>query len=555
MRLVISFLFASILWGMSSGPAIASWPWANKPLLTIDGEAYTPEDFEHWWQEWRESETQQPEGITPFVEWLLQLREAERMDLASLPEYRHKVEVFLKTRALMALKQEEINTKVSISEEALKAVYERDYAPRHLLGVLEFSSLAEAQAFQSQGGGAPLSQERLQAMADKKSPPVTLRRPQWFRPLNTPPPWRPLLGQAVPRALVGPLPQADKKAILLYLLEVKAADPLDFAEKRETIKEGLRKIEENRLTERLVSGLKTKYRVRIDDEVLQAIDLANPGGNDLHKVVIDSDRSKVTVGYFVEQVRKQSDLSRRPLGDRDSQMRLKQQIANAMISNSLVSWEALDRHYEERPPLQWTYRFYRQNRMVVELERRAVGDLKTSESEVQAYYEGHLEEFRHKEMVRAVVVNGDEGAVRKVWAEAIAGADLEKAAQGGKLTLALASSAAVPTPHLSASARQALATLKEGELSQPFAEDGHFAVIKLVERKPGGVLPLAQAQKMVTDKLMAEKRATRRRQLIDTLKSRSTVTVHEEVWAELVKKIKNYELRIKNDEVNKPSNS
>lgn len=539
MRLVISLLFVSILWLMGSGTAIAGWPWANKPLLTIDGEAYAPEDFEHWWQEWRDSETQQPEGVTPFIEWLLLLREAERMDLASLPEYRHKVEVFLKTRALMALKHEEINTKVSISEEALKAAYERDYAPRHLVGVLELSSLAEAQGFLAQAGGKPLSQERLQALVDKKSPPVTLHRPQWFRPMNTPPPWLPLLTHADPGAVVGPLPQADKKAILLYLLEVKAADPLDFANKRETIQEGLRKIEDNRLTEKLVSRLMTRYRVRIDEEVLKAIDLANPEGNDLHKVVIDSDRSQVTVGYFLDQVRKQSDLSHRPVGDRDSQMRLKQQIAKAMISNSVVSWESLDRHYEEQPPLKWTYRFYRQNRMVAELERRTVADLTTSEAEVQAYYDGHLEEFRHNEMVRAVEAIGDEGAVRKVWAEAIAGAELEKAAQAGKLTLSLQSSAAVPIPHLSSSARQAVATLKPGELSQPFAEDGHFAVIKLVERRAGGVLPLAQIQKLVTEKLLLEKKAKRRRELIDTLKSRSEVTVNEEVWAELVRKIKN----------------
>jgi hypothetical protein len=539
MRLIVSLLAIMISVFGTTGSAPAGWFGAARPLAVIDGQEYTADDYLQWWELWRDSETQQPEGVMPFVEWHLLVREAERMELATLPEFQHKIRVFLAARTLMALKQEEIDAKVVISEQELKSTYERDYVPMRLVGVLEFSDIARARAFYEQFGRQPLTGARLQQMAEATPSPFIRQHPQWLRPHNTPAPWLPLLTKAVAGTLLSPLPLAEKTAILLHVAEVKEGDPVDFAKKRDALRNQLRKRQEEQLTDRLIRDLINKYHVRIDEGVLKAIDLADPGNNDPQKVVIDSDRSTVTVAYFLDQCRKEAEVSRKPRGDGEAQQRLKRQFANAMIANSVVSWEASARHYEERPPLQRIYQFYRQNRLAVELERRAVGEQQVTEAEALAYYQGHQGEFQHPELVRVVVINGEERAVRQVWTEAISGKDLIKAAQGHKVPVTTESSAAVPVQHLSAQAQEAVVGLKPGELSQPYAEQGQYGVVRLEERQAGGVAPFAQVEKAVKEKVVREKRALSKQELIATLKSRSRITVNDEVWAALAAKYKN----------------
>lgn len=445
--LTIPLLFLLIS-AFTPGGGNAAWAEGGKPLAVIDGQMYSAEDYEHWWEHWRDTENQQPESATPFIEWSLLVREAERMELSTVPEFRHKVEVFLKARTLMALKYDEIDTKVSISEDDLKAAYERDYGPRRT------------------GAG----------LAD------------------------------------------------------------DYAQKRETIKRELSKKQEDSLSAALIQALMKKYQVRVDEQVLQEIDLVNPEANDLQQVVVDSDRSQVTVAYLIEQCRKGSDFTHKPPGNLAAQRQIKKQIVNAMIANSLVSWEALERHYEERPPMQWAYQFYRQHRLIVELEKRALGDLQTSASEALAYYQGHQDEFQDREVVQVLVVTGEELAVNKVWTEALIGADLVQAAKENAVQVAREPSAAVPTQELSASIREVLARLRPGDLSQPFLDNGQSTLIKLSERRPGGVASFPQVEEAVKEKIRQGKKALRKRELLETLKLRSTITLHDDVWVALQKK-------------------
>jgi len=473
----------------------------------------------------------------PFVEWSLLVREAERMELFSLPEYKHKIEVFLKARTLMALKHEEIDLKVSVSDAQVQLAYEREYSPRRLVGAMEFESRAEAEKFQAQFSGQAMGLDRLQEIADQKAAPAfVLQQPQWLRPHNTPLQWLPLLSKANPAGMFfGPLPLAQK-TVILYLLEVRGAEPEDYAQKKEEIQRELRRKQESALTDSLILALMKKYQVRIDEQILQEIDLANPGANDLQRVVIDSDRSKVTVGYFLEQCRKESEITRKAVGPPDEQMRIKRQIANTMVANSMVSWEALDRHYEEKPPLQWAYQFYRQHRLVVELENRALGDLQTSDAEARAYYQDHRDEFQDPEVVRVLVLNGEERAIKRVWAEALAGADLVKTAKAQMVQVVRQSSAEVAIQQLSGPAREVVAGLQPGDLSQPFFDHGQAVLINLVERKRGGLAPFAQVEKAVKEKIMQDKKARLRQELVGALRSRSTITVHDDVWEALRQK-------------------
>lgn len=517
-----------------SGDDNAVWAWGQKPLVTIDGQEYFAGDYKTWWTYWRDNEKQKPEGVQPFVDWMLMVREAERMDLASLPEFKHKTGVFLAARTLMFLKNEEIDSKIKITDADLKNAYERDYVPRRLVGALEFPSTDEAEKFTEQHNGKALSLEQLQLMADEKpQPPFLLQQPQWLRPMNTPASWRPLLEQSKAGELHGPLAFGEKSA-MLYVAETKTGDDDDFAKKKESIKTDLRKRSEQALTEALVQELKGKYHVTLNEEVLEKVNLTTGSANDLNQVLIESDRSTVTVGYFLEQSRRETNITHRLPPDQAGQTIMKRRLANTMIANSLVSWEALDRHYEEKAPLLPTYQFYRQNRLVIELENRAPGDIQASEAEIKTYYQAHIEEFKRPEMITGIMVEGAETLIQKVWAEAISGTELSKAAKDNGATIAISPGVEVPLPHFSATAQKVMASLKTGDMSQPFLDNGHSIVIKLNDRKAGTAAPLEMVSDLIKGRIESEKKAKRKQGLLDALKSRSTIAVNEDVWKALV---------------------
>lgn len=533
MRSVMTIVLVCVLCCLGVSNVNAAWPWAKKPLVVIDGQEYFAEDYKHWWEYWRDSEDQKPESAQPFVNWMLMVREAERMDLASLPEYKHKVGVFLEARTLMILKYDEIDSKITISDTDLKSVYDRDFAPRRLVGLLEFSSMDEAQKFYDQTAGESIDQKRLQLMAEvQPSPPFVLQQPQWLRPINTPAAWKPILDQAGAGVLRGPLPFGEKWAIL-FVAEVMAGDEDDYDQKKDTITYDIRKSRERELTEKLVRQLMSKFNVQLDEQVLAKINLTDPTANNRETVVITSDRSTVTVGYFLDLIRKETDITHNLPPDAAGQMAMKRRMANAMIANSVVSWEGLARRYEEKEPLRWTYQFYCQNRLVAELENRAPGDIQVADAEVLAYYQSHMDEFKRPEMIKGVMVAGEEAVVRKVWSQVISGADLIKAAESNGAKVIFSPADEVPYQHFSETAQKVLSTLPPGEMSQPFLDSKQSVVIKLNERKAGAAVPFEQVADLIRGKIVEEKKAKRKQGLVDALMSRSSVSVNDEVWSAL----------------------
>jgi len=535
MRSVIRAVVACLLCVLAATDAAAAWSWGRKPLMVIDGQEYSADEYKAWWQQWRDRDDQKQESIEPFVNWMLMVREAERMDLATLPDFKHKVEVFVEARALMLLKQEEVDSKIAINDADLQASYDRQYVPRRLIGALEFASLDQATRFKDRFAGQAMTLEGLRVLPDGQAElPFVLQQPQWLRPINTPVSWQAALEQAAAGALCGPVPLGEKAAIL-FVAEVKVGDQDDFAKKKAAIHYDLRKRREQALTEELVRVLMSKYQVRLAEEVLQKISLTDPGRNDREQVLITSDRSSVTVGYFLDQIRKEIDITHALPTEADGQMQMKRRLAKTMIANSVVSWEALARHYEEKEALAGAYRFYRQNRLVVELENRTPGaGQPVAEVEAQAYYQAHQDDFRRPDMIRGVMVAGPEAAVKTVWAEVAGGGELSRAAEANAVKVAVPAANEVPLQHFSAAAQKVLAGLKAGEMSPPFLDNDQWVVIRLIEQRAGTAIPYEQVAQTVKERVAADNKARRRQVLTEALRARSTVTINDDVWAAIV---------------------
>ncbi|MBA3002641.1 MAG: hypothetical protein FP813_02105, partial [Desulfurivibrio sp.] len=116
--------------GLAQERAMAGWFWQETNLATINGTEYSAEDFKNWWRNWREETTPLPESPDVFVEWQLLVQEATKMQLFLEPSYRSKVGTFLKVRSLMLLQEEEVNEKISVSDEEVRKFYREEYIPK-----------------------------------------------------------------------------------------------------------------------------------------------------------------------------------------------------------------------------------------------------------------------------------------------------------------------------------------------------------------------------------------------------------------------------------------
>ncbi len=503
----------------------------EETLITIDGTPYTSGDFLVWWENRRQDETTPfPETPDPFVDWLLLFREAERMQLYQDPAYRKKVLTFLKARTLMLLKAEEVDSRIVISEQALRNRYRRDYVPRYLVNILFFRSRESADRLLAALGPGPVDGEKLRRLAAGGDAPFTLQS-GWYRPGGIDPQWRRVLDGLGQGRMSGPVAW-KKGVVVLHCQEVRTGDEEDFAEIRAQVRRVLWKEEERRLTIALLRELRRKYHVRVDRERLQRLDISRPDDDFSDQPLIETDGGVVTERQFMLQVRRMQRFRRRNGFREDTSDAFREQILNAIIDQTLTSWEALARHYEKKPPFAATYTYYCRHRMIRSLEERIFQDRTGIQpDDVRRYYREHRQEFTRPEIIRMAIVEGSEEEMNELWTEVAMGGDFLALARQRLGHAPLVRD--IPVDHLQPRVRQVAAGLTRGELSPVFSVNGHVSLLLLVDRTPARLQPLAEVGEQIRRRLRKQRRAAARKDFLVRLRARSSIGINSEAWRRL----------------------
>lgn len=536
-RRVIWVVVACLLVVACGGLREASaWLWQQKPLLVINGVEYFEEDYKAWWKNWREEGQALPETPDVFVEWQLMAQEAEIMQLDQAPSLHQKVETFLKVRSLMMLKAEEVDSKIILTDEAIWNLYVKEENPRWRLHILIFKdeTLARGKAKALRDGG--LSIEALAQEVGKEG------GPQFYQEKMVRLPkihelWRKALAEGKPGTVSEPFAMQES-FVVLQLAEVLPPELDDLKEVRQGVVENLTKQKTGELTGKLVEQLKKKYQVEVDEALLAAIGTEHPAPEEGARVLLKTNRESVTVAEFWAQMEREKAFRTQfhfPERELDE---LKQWVLGNMISQTLISWEALDRHYEERMPLKPLYDFYRRHRMVKEFERRFVGDKAgVTEDEVKKYYEENLDRFQRPEMLQYALLEGEKGFMEKMWDKLTRGYDFFAVAKEASPNSAPVHE--MPVSHMNTELLGVIDGLKKGEMSRLFAYNEGMAVVKLIERKPPAPIDFAELRQQLDQQLRQEKYQRLRKELIETLRARSDIRVNEEEWQKVRRQLEN----------------
>ena len=463
--------------------------WGDSPLVTINGNDFSGDDYFNWWREWREEDLPTPESPDDFIDWMLLAQEAQAMQLDQNADYRKKLAVFLKVRSLMQLKQDEVSVHTRMPDDkSLWDAYRKEHTPLfnlHMLTVDSEEQAAVVKRFLDSGQGlsAAVVAAGLAKTAEELAASGPLRARQIPQPLR----------QAIQDLPVGGIAGPVTFGHVWYFLEVLERDEgheADFARfKDELIRDDLKR-QENELTFQLVERLKQKYAVKIDDELIGRITPEGFPEEEAEDVAMQVADTKISVRGMYQVLAKEHKLRGSSQRNAESFDQTRKRVVNDIVVQTLTGLEATNRHYEESPPLKETYDFYRRHRLIKELEKALIlPAVKVDDGAVAAYYKAHPEDFSREGLVELAIVETKEIALAK---------QLEKQLKAGgeffqvlhPLAPAGIETRRVPVDHLPPAVGQALKTMSPGQSSGALEDGETLYFIKLIREGEREFIPL-----------------------------------------------------------------
>lgn len=511
-----------------------AWFWNDSVLLTINGEEYLVEDYRDWWQNWQEENMALPESPDEFIDWQLMAQEGSRMQLESEPSYQRKVETFLKVRSLMILKNEEIDSKAKPRRQDLWSVYEKEYCPRWKIAVFFFETEEQAADKGKALRVGEISVEDLKALPAKEGGPL-FSEAKWLRYPQIKEDWLASLKGKKPGFITAPRAMG-KHFIFLYFAEEKGPEEEDFAKVKAGIQAKVKDQISADLTYKLVQRLKKQYQVVVDEDFLATIGETPLDLETSERPVVKTTQGDISAGALQAMMAKERQFRKQYNFSPEDGESLKKRVVASMLAQTLISWEAMNRHYEEKGPFVAVYQFYRNHRLTKEIEKRFIRpNAKLAEGEAKAYYEVNQQKFSYPEMVSFVLAEGEEELIKRMRQDITKGEDFF--AVTGKHFPGGLPVQQVPVDHLAAEMKEPLLALKKGEVSMPFAMQKNFALAKLVNRRPAMPVPFMQVKDEINKKLSDEKFAASRKDFLEQLKKKSSIKINSRTWNKLRKEL------------------
>ncbi len=424
---IISLCCFVLVFSVSNSPG--AWFERSDHLVTINGVSFQPDDFKHWWDNWRERGTQFPADPKEFIDWKLLVLEAQSMELDQEPSFKQKLVVFYKARTRVLLKYDTVDSKIQISDKDIEARFQSDYSPIWRLTILYFNSRDAVNKAYEEVKSNTSSFDALKKRLASDGGPVQKQESK-FRPINFKKNKEEL--EVIRNLSVGEVtaPQVSGNYFVLIRLEGRSlAGAEELQSKEKQIRRKLNKEKQAEYTSQLVKELKEKFAVQIDEDLLVR---AHPdmAGDILAKPIVQTNRGDLPLGMLVKDLRKEFNLRKKKTSWTNEEIeKLARGLLNGMTVEYLLTWEAEDRRYDEKPPFKWTYEFYTENRLIKELEQRLIAPrITVSDAEITQYYEENIEEFTPPDMLSLILVKGEEEVIKQLWVEVNHGQDIIKTA-------------------------------------------------------------------------------------------------------------------------------
>lgn len=518
----------------------ASAFWGSDYLVVINDTEFTEEDYRHWWNEWQDPGMAVHESLDDYIDFMLLAQEARDMQLTENPSYRKKLSIFLRVRALMQLKGEEIDAKKQMpGKDELWAAYIKEYTPTLNLQMIAVQEEEQADVIKRfMAEGVPF--EGLAAAAGLKSVAEQVESTGALRYTRIPE----ALREAVLPLQVGEQAGPVRFGHAWYFMKVTErieGTEEDFESVKQALIRKSLKRQENELTRELLERLMEEHEVEVDRELIAAIGPEGPSAEDADKIAITIGNLKVSAAFVFAAVQKTQKIRGQAVRKKEDFEASRERIVNDILVQTLTEREALARHYEKIPPLKYIFDFYSQYRLIKEFEETVVRpEVKVTAADIEAYYQENADKFTREGMIEYVKVTTNEsGLAEQIGRQLKNGEDffvvMEPISPSGiKIEKK-------PLSQLPPVIRDAVGTLASGQVTTIVeGSDSHF--IKVVRSAEKQLLPLEKVQNMIEDLLKKQRFKELRASYVQRLRERSVIKENKGAWKALRKQLLEEEL-------------
>ncbi|MCX6831014.1 MAG: peptidylprolyl isomerase, partial [candidate division Zixibacteria bacterium] len=261
---------------------------------------------------------------------------------------------------------------------------------------------------------------------------------------------------------------------------------------------------------------------------------------ELQMVLASYQGGEVTVEDYLKKIATVAEPYRPRFNDPDS---LKKVIFQLELRN-IMEYEAGQRNVEQQVEYQRRMMDFREGLMADRFVRMILGrNIDVDENEIMEYYNSHLEEFMTPRELHLLEIEVDslQQAVR-IGEQLNPGADFGALAakytvrsgfREKKGDLGLVQPGRFPALY------EVARTLVKGQISDPIEnDDGKYSIVKLVDTKESAAVPIESIVGQVKQKVMALKQSTATANWLKEQRSKTGITVYDDVLRQSVDKAK-----------------
>lgn len=372
--------------------------------------------------------------------------EAEKAGFGDLPEVLRAREVMVQTKARQAFYDEEIRGNIAVTEEEMRALYDRQADAYHIAWIFTRSKAMAEEALAKIQAGRPFGEI---AGIYSIDPSRAQGGDLGLRPLgNMPADVESKIEAMSPGEVSGVLVYEDYYAIV-QLLEKQEREQMDFESSIVGLEATLMTKKITGRQRRLAAEYREKYNVTYDDDVIKLIvertRAANPredrppGGlpefsdEELELLVASHDGGEWTVAKYLERTASMRDFARPSYGADEEFVR---SLLRDYTTGELWVLEAINLGYGERDDVVSAADREYERAMVTAFHDSLVKDVTVGEDDLKEFYDEYREQLLSEPLYNiAIIVVETKPEAEEVYNELQGGADFAALARTRSIDL------------------------------------------------------------------------------------------------------------------------
>ncbi len=498
-------------------------------LIEINGQKYTTKEFKVWWDYWKEKDMQFPKTPDKFIDWILLSNEAKAMGFDEEPSYKRKLRIFKEVRSLLQLRYDEVEKKININPDSLWEYYKKKFAPFYSIKILVTDNFSEANQWKQ----VLKNKKDFDKLFIKLKEKGKARDLGWKRPINIPKEFKKIVLTSKKDEIYGPILYKSNYYFLI-ITDKFAGSKKDYQKNHKSVAYNYRKFMEKKLTNDLINRLKKKYNVKVYWKLIDKINPFQNLSSDLkNKIVINIDNKSLTAEGFKKQLEK--DIKIRGLKSKltaEKIKELKNGIVNGIISQTLTTIEALNRHYE-KTVMKDIYWFYKRNRLIKEFENKVIyPKIKITQEDVKKYYEEHKKDFITPELVEiAVIQTHDKKLIYNAYNRIKNGENFFEVAR--EIQFHGARPELRRMDNLVKEMRITIERMRNGEVSPVIKYKDWYFIVKLIKKHKKEVHDFDKVKAKIKDIIFKKRFDKEMENYVKKLREKSKIKINEKLWRDI----------------------